>query len=63
MIFVAVIRPDAARAGEWKLPIEHFHAGVVGSDRLRLEQDLLGRCVQRVQQIRRLRHPAAHRFA
>ena len=54
MIRVAVIRPDPPGAREPQLLLLHFHARVIGSDHLRLKQQLLGRRVERLQQIRTL---------
>src|SRR3974377_39144 len=51
MIFVTVIRPDAPRTSERKFYVQHLHAGIVRADYLGLEQYLLERYVQRIQQI------------
>ena len=60
MLLVSVVRPDAPRAGEWQGDVQHLHARIVSPDHLRLEQYLLERSVQRVQQIGTLRQPATH---
>ncbi len=62
MIRVATIGPHTACPRERQLLVQHFHAGVIGADHLRREQNLFRRRVQRLQQPGALRHPAAHRF-
>jgi hypothetical protein len=40
-----------------------FHAGIVGADYLGTQQFLFHQLVQRIEQLRTSRHPAAHGFA
>src|SRR3954451_15981451 len=60
MILVAVIRPDTARTSKGQLSVKNLHAGIVGADYFRSEQNLLRRHIQRLQESGALRHPATH---
>src|SRR3954454_7076454 len=60
MIPVAVIRPDTARTSKGQLSVKNLHAGIVGADHFRSEQNLLRRHIQRLQESGALRHPATH---
>ena len=63
MMTISHVRPDPPDPGEWKFAVQHFDAGIVRANYLGPKQLLLHPAVQRLEQFRALRQPAAHRLA
>jgi hypothetical protein len=63
MMSISDIRPDPPDPGKGKLAVQHLHARIVGADHLGTQHFLLHQLIQRIEQFRALRHPAAHGLA
>jgi hypothetical protein len=62
MMAIPDVGPDSALARMGQAPVQNFHRRVVGPDYFGSQHKVFQPRIQRIEQIRRLPHPAAERL-